>query len=801
MLIHLTAVLISQKLYFHHENSQFDSHYVEQTRTERGNQGGYDIGWEGEVNVVSRLLTMLSSIDQLQQMATGKFGRERSQASKDASLTAKQLLLPLVQEAWSAYAGLTNVLGKLRQRILQDEKQEGQDVFQALMYQYFEQREALREFLEKAKKEPEVSKFHTVPVMKSIPPVVALGNILTPKYMFGIMNDDEMRQNTDHTESLNDVPLAQNDPSTNDKKQDNSWANFMSGKSDDWSSLVDETSTQKMLSSKDGRDHLKNAVFAAFKEHEESEKQDGFKNGYGDNSDCEEETTEDQDPFGINDTYTGHSLANTDAEMDFAIFNSPAKQAEPTNPFSDTADAWSPVTFGSQHDGNDNGKQHARMNSDSDGFFDQFQSQSLIESFANFESNTNGDCSNDANAFDTEMHTKGAFDSGDGRVALTPSEHRPLSNRTTSKIQLINRSGEKPNPFDMFDSSNPFKEYSDNEGVEDERPPSLSSRGSYRSNSSAEDAIRRSEIALARLIENVQLSGIEIPFSAIKPGRRVGAGAFAVVYEGKYRGQSVAVKHLQLANINEKVILDFHTEVAMIKSLRHPNIVHAMGACIDPICLVTEFCTRGSLFGILHKKTLKLPWELRLKLAMDAARGMRFLHTHKPTIIHRDLKSLNLLVDEQWTLKVTDFGLSRFKSQQLMTGQCGTFQWMAPEVVASQSYTEKADVYSFGVNLWELWTRKVPYGKLQPMQVAVAVMSKGKRPHVPDDMPSAYRSLMEACWEQRPEKRPPFTEIMLRLKEIAVKLKKENEMKQQKSQQVKNSAMENGGETADLLCL
>ena len=454
---------------------------------------------------------------------------------------------------------------------------------------------------------------------------------------------------------------------------------------------------------------MKNAVFAAFKEHEESEKQDGFKNGYGDNSDGEEEATEDQDPFGINGTYTGHGLTNADAEMDFAIFDSPVKQTEPTNPFGDTADAWTPVTFGSQHDGNDNGKQHARINSDSDGFFDQFQSQSLIESFANFESNTNGDGNNDADAFDTEMHSKGAFDSGDGRVALTPSEHRPLSNRTTSKVKLINRSGEKPNPFDMFDSSNPFKEYSDNEGVEDERPPSLSSRGSYRSNSSAEDAIRRSEIALARLIENVQLSGIEIPFSAIKPGRRVGAGAFAVVYEGKYRGQSVAVKHLQLANINEKVILDFHTEVAMIKSLRHPNIVHAMGACIDPICLVTEFCTRGSLFGILHKKTLKLPWELRLKLGMDAARGMRFLHTHKPTIIHRDLKSLNLLVDEQWTLKVTDFGLSRFKSQQLMTGQCGTFQWMAPEVVASQSYTEKADVYSFGVNLWELWTRKVPY--------------------------------------------------------------------------------------------
>ena len=496
-------------------------------------------------------------------------------------MTAKQLLLPLVQEAWSAYAGLTNVLGKLRQRILQDEKQEGQDVFQALMYQYFEQREALREFLEKAKKEPEVSKFHTVPVMKSIPPVVALGNILTPKYMFGVTSDSEMGPNVDCTEALNDTVVAQNDPSINDKKHDNSWANFMSGKSDDWSSLLDETSAQKMLSSKDGRDHLKNAVFAAFKEHEESEKQDGFKNGNGDNSDGEEDTAEDQDPFGINDATMSNGLASADAEVDFAIFDSAAQQAEPTNPFGDNADAWSPVTFGSHRDSNDNGKQHARINSDSDGFFDQFQSQSLIESFANFESNSNSNRNNDSDAFDTEMHSKGAFDSGDGRIALTPSEHRPLSNNTTRKIKVIQMSGEKANPFDMFDSSNPFKEYSDNEGAEDERPPSLSSRGSYRSNSSAEDAIRRSEIALARLIENVQLSGIEIPFSAIKPGRRVGAGAFAVVYEGKYRGQSVAVKHLQLANINEKVILDFH------------KVLTAPGGRYDKVLTAPEYSARN----------------------------------------------------------------------------------------------------------------------------------------------------------------------------------------------------------------
>ena len=238
--------------------------------------------------------------------------------------------------------------------------------------------------------------------------------------------------------------------------------------------------------------------------------------------------------------------------------------------------------------------------------------------------------------------------------------------------------------------------------------------------------------------------------------------------------------------MNERSIRDFHGEVAMLKTLCHPNIVQFIGACCDPICLVTEYCHKGNLFDVLQNAPSSLEWSLVLKLATDAARGMAFLHAHKPVIIHRDLKSLNLLVSDRWTLKVSDFGLSRFKAASVMTGQCGTYQWMAPEVIASQHYNEKAvrgggewgaglavaptlshaldsrtpilpvcrstslpltpslfppfptlpsfcpssifppfssstlsfpqDVYSFGINLWEMYTRQVPYRGMQPMK-------------------------------------------------------------------------------------
>ena len=114
---------------------------------------------------------------------------------------------------------------------------------------------------------------------------------------------------------------------------------------------------------------------------------------------------------------------------------------------------------------------------------------------------------------------------------------------------------------------------------------------------------------------------------------------------------------------------------------------------------------------------------------------------------------------------MADFGLSRFKSSasSLMTGHCGSSHWMAPEVVEGGSYTELADVYSFAINLWELWSRKVPYEGMQPIQIVHAVVHQQKRPPVPADCPPAVAALMRACWQQDPSTRPHFGTIIARL--------------------------------------
>jgi len=184
------------------------------------------------------------------------------------------------------------------------------------------------------------------------------------------------------------------------------------------------------------------------------------------------------------------------------------------------------------------------------------------------------------------------------------------------------------------------------------------------------------------------------------------------------------------------------------------------------LAIVTQFIPRGSLFRLLHRSKVEMDNKRRLQMAVDIARGMNYLHRSNPAIVHRDLKSPNLLVDRDWTIKVCDFGLSRVKSTTFLTTRShgGTPEWMAPEILRNEPSDEKCDVYSYGVVLYELTTNQEPWTSLNPMQVVGAVGFAGQHLTLPSEMDPKVVQLILSCWAPQPGARPSFAQILERLK-------------------------------------
>ncbi|CAK8531557.1 unnamed protein product [Lathyrus sativus] len=262
----------------------------------------------------------------------------------------------------------------------------------------------------------------------------------------------------------------------------------------------------------------------------------------------------------------------------------------------------------------------------------------------------------------------------------------------------------------------------------------------------------------------------EILWEDLTIGESIGQGSCGTVYHALWYGSDVAVKVFSKQEYSEDVIQSFRQEVSLMKRLRHPNILLFMGAVTSPqrLCIVTEFLPRGSLFRLLQRNTSKPDWRRRVHMALDIARGVNYLHHCNPPIIHRDLKTSNLLVDKNWTVKVGDFGLSRIKHETYLTTKTGkgTPQWMAPEVLRNEPSNEKSDVYSFGVILWELATEKIPWDTLNAMQVIGAVGFMNHRLEIPENVDPQWASIIESCWHTDPASRPTFQELLERLKEL-----------------------------------
>ncbi|KAG7541636.1 Protein kinase-like domain superfamily [Arabidopsis thaliana x Arabidopsis arenosa] len=265
---------------------------------------------------------------------------------------------------------------------------------------------------------------------------------------------------------------------------------------------------------------------------------------------------------------------------------------------------------------------------------------------------------------------------------------------------------------------------------------------------------------------------LEVSWNELHIKERVGAGSFGTVHRAEWHGSDVAVKILSIQDFHDDQFREFLREVAIMKRVRHPNVVLFMGAVTERprLSIITEYLPRGSLFRLIHRPASGelLDQRRRLRMALDVAKGLNYLHCLNPPVVHWDLKSPNLLVDKNWTVKVCDFGLSRFKANTFIPSKsvAGTPEWMAPEFLRGEPTNEKSDVYSFGVVLWELITLQQPWNGLSPAQVVGAVAFQNRRLIIPPNTSPVLVSLMEACWADEPAKRPAFSGIVDTLKKL-----------------------------------
>ena len=238
-------------------------------------------------------------------------------------------------------------------------------------------------------------------------------------------------------------------------------------------------------------------------------------------------------------------------------------------------------------------------------------------------------------------------------------------------------------------------------------------------------------------------------------GERIGGGGFAIVYEGYWKGRHVALKTLFDPRVDEKLKKEFMDELHVMSSLNHPNVVELFAANVKPpkMLFIMELCDR-SLYQLLHLTAEKLEVETLVQMAKDFAAGMAYLHRQKPAIIHRDIKSPNLLLTIDLRIKLCDFGLV---TTRITTA--GTPSYMAPELLKNKPFSKEVDVYAFGIVLWEMFAREVPWNAMDPHEIRDRVV-RGERPEIPRfDVPETVRELVQSSWAQDPRDRKPFEEI------------------------------------------
>lgn len=266
---------------------------------------------------------------------------------------------------------------------------------------------------------------------------------------------------------------------------------------------------------------------------------------------------------------------------------------------------------------------------------------------------------------------------------------------------------------------------------------------------------------------------------------RLGCGTSANVYKGEWRGVEVAIKLLKSSGKtagghlpDDKTMKEFLYECEVMWTVRHPCVLKFVGSLLQPkICIVVEYCSRGSLFHVLQDSRFDITWTRVLDWLVEISDGIGALHAANPQIYHRDLKTLNILVNRAWHLKVCDFGLARTAGEDYETlGKMrGTFTYLAPELYRGEKYTAASDMYSLSIIMWELITRCIagqytkPYvelSKAAAFAVIIKVAKQGLRPTMPETVPRQLKHLLFQTWDSDPVNRPTARSMSAKLREL-----------------------------------
>jgi hypothetical protein len=275
---------------------------------------------------------------------------------------------------------------------------------------------------------------------------------------------------------------------------------------------------------------------------------------------------------------------------------------------------------------------------------------------------------------------------------------------------------------------------------------------------------------------------LEINYDDLDFEYECGRGGYGEVYKANWMHRGVACKVFKTRDGSVTpggtLSKDFWLELNALAKLRHPNITLLLGVCLSPrYCIVTEFVSCGSLFDLIHRHRELPNWGVAriIGVSREICVGMSYLHSQG--VLHCDLKSSNILITESWGVKIADFGLSflfpdsedgssgtEHDTSRVPLGCVGTHHWIAPEVLRGEEYSQAADIYSFGIILWEMIHRKIPYHDLTAAQVIALVGYGGKRLRVSSYCPSQVKNIIYKCLSRdEPRKRPPFMSLSTEL--------------------------------------